>query len=99
MVRFDSHTSFIQTLGYYHRTGKVSALQALSEIELAVAAGEEVSNVAPYRESGHRQRMHAYAAAGNSAAALRTYDRCRRLLANELGVDPSRRRRASIWPC
>jgi len=33
--------------------------------------------------------MRAHAAAGNRAEALRAYDRCRTLLAEELGVSPS----------
>jgi len=33
--------------------------------------------------------MRAHAAAGNRSAALRAYERCRQLLADELGVSPS----------
>jgi basic membrane lipoprotein Med (substrate-binding protein (PBP1-ABC) superfamily) len=43
----------------------------------------------PFRESGYRRLMEAHAAAGNRAEALRVYERCRRLLAEELGAYPS----------
>jgi DNA-binding SARP family transcriptional activator len=43
----------------------------------------------PFRETGYRRLMEAHAAAGNRAEALRVYDRCRRLLADELGAYPS----------
>jgi peptide/nickel transport system substrate-binding protein len=50
---------------------------------------EETIALEPYRETGYRQLMAAHAAAGNRAEALRVYDRCRRLLATELGAYPS----------
>ena len=50
---------------------------------------DEAIALEPFRESGYRRLMHAHAAAGNSAEALRTYERCRRLLADELGAYPS----------
>src|SRR4029077_2794063 len=50
---------------------------------------DEAIALEPFRESGYRRLMRAHAAAGNSAEALRAYDRCRRLLADELGAYPS----------
>lgn len=55
----------------------------------ASAAAEESLVVEPYRESTYRLLMTAHVAAGNRAEALRAYERCRRLLADELGVDPA----------
>jgi ABC-type branched-subunit amino acid transport system substrate-binding protein/DNA-binding SARP family transcriptional activator/DNA-binding beta-propeller fold protein YncE len=43
----------------------------------------------PFRETGYRRLMEAHAAAGNRAEALRVYERCRLLLAEELGAYPS----------
>lgn len=43
----------------------------------------------PFRETAHQHLMRAHAAAGNRADALRAYERCRGLLADELGVSPS----------
>lgn len=50
---------------------------------------EELITLEPYREGGYRRLMHAHSAAGDSAEALRVYERCRGLLAEELGTYPS----------
>jgi DNA-binding SARP family transcriptional activator len=55
----------------------------------AVAAAEDAVQRAPLRESAHRALMAALGGAGNRAEALRVYQRLRRVLADELGVDPS----------
>jgi YVTN family beta-propeller protein len=74
----------------------VRALECLADA--CLRAGEaadatkwagEVIVLEPFRESGYRRLMQAHAAAGNRAEGLRTYERCRRLLAEELGAYPS----------
>jgi DNA-binding SARP family transcriptional activator/ABC-type transport system substrate-binding protein len=72
------------------------ALSALADARLRSGdAGEAVrwakQSIAlePFRESGYRRLMAAHAAAGNRAEALRVYEQCRRLLADELGAFPS----------
>jgi YVTN family beta-propeller protein len=50
---------------------------------------EEAIALQPFRETGYRRLMLAHATAGNRAEALRVYDRCRRLVAEELGAYPS----------
>ena len=50
---------------------------------------EEAIALEPFRESGYRRLMEVHIAAGNRAEALRVYERCRRLLADELGAFPS----------
>jgi SARP family transcriptional regulator, regulator of embCAB operon len=59
----------------------------------ALAQAEErarmLTELAPYRESGHRILMEALAERGNVAEALRAYERLRVLLREELGVAPS----------
>lgn len=57
--------------------------------QLAVQAAEQAIALEPFRERTHQLLMRAHAAAGNPAEALRVYDRCRRLLAEELGVHPA----------
>jgi YVTN family beta-propeller protein len=50
---------------------------------------EQAVALEPFRETGYRRLMEAHVAAGNRAEALRVYERCRRLLAEELGAYPS----------
>ena len=50
---------------------------------------EELVALAPFRETGYRRLMEARVAAGDRAEALRVYERCRRLLSDELGAYPS----------
>ena len=40
-------------------------------------------------ESGYRRLMRLHQSAGDRAEALRVYERCRRLLADELGTTPA----------
>ena len=55
----------------------------------AVKWAEQAIALAPLRETGYRRLMEAHTAAGNRAEALRVYEQCRRLLAEELGAYPS----------
>lgn len=57
--------------------------------EASVQWAERAVELEPFRDSGYRRLMAAHAAAGNRAEALQVYDRCRRLLAEELGAYPS----------
>ena len=73
------------------------SLEVLAEIwiargdhVLAVADIQEALRVEPFRETLYRLLMRAHESAGNRAEALRTYEKCRSLLAEELGVDPAR---------
>jgi predicted ATPase len=43
----------------------------------------------PWREESHRQLMRALALAGQRSAALAQYDACKKILAEELGAEPS----------
>ena len=55
----------------------------------AVRWAEQAIALEPFRESGYRRLMEAHVASGNRAEGLRVYERCRRLLADELGAYPS----------
>jgi YVTN family beta-propeller protein len=74
----------------------VQALDRLTDASLAagepheaVTWSEEAVVREPLREAGYQRLMRAHAAADNQAEALRAYERCRRLLAEELGAHPS----------
>ena len=56
---------------------------------VAIRRAEEAVATEPFRESGYRRLMRVHAQIGNRAEAVRVYERCRKLLAAQLGVDPS----------
>jgi DNA-binding SARP family transcriptional activator len=78
-----------------------AALVRALEIEMAILGlrgdyryslrlAEEAVSLEPFRESAWVGLMRLHLAAGNRAEGLRAYERCRSLLADELGVPPSR---------
>ena len=62
---------------------------ANGELAEAIQAAEDALVVEPFRETIYQRLMRVHAAAGNRAEALRAYERCRAVLAEELGVPPS----------
>lgn len=75
---------------------RVRALECRAEIligkgdhALAARDAEEVIDLEPFRETGYQLLMRAHAEGGNPAEALRAFERCRTLLADELGASPS----------
>jgi DNA-binding SARP family transcriptional activator/tetratricopeptide (TPR) repeat protein len=69
-------------------TASLSA-SALNDERNSLRFADEAVRRAPLRESAHRCRMTAHVAAGNRAEALRSYHELRRMLAEELGIDPA----------
>jgi SARP family transcriptional regulator, regulator of embCAB operon len=65
------------------------ASAANGEPALALAHAREVVRIEPYRESGYRLLMSLLRAHGERAEAVRVYEQCRSILAEELGVSPS----------
>ncbi len=59
------------------------------DVPEAVKWAEQAIALEPFRETGYRRLMEAHIAAGDRAEALRVYERCRQLLADELGAYPS----------
>jgi YVTN family beta-propeller protein len=75
---------------------RVHALDRLTDASLeagdagdAVKWAGEAVELEPLREAGYQRLMRAHAAADNQAEALRTFERCRKRLAEELGAHPS----------
>jgi DNA-binding SARP family transcriptional activator len=67
----------------------VDALAWNSELTLALTHADEVIELEPYRERGYQRLMRLHSQLGDRAEALRVFERCRTLLSEELGVDPS----------
>ncbi len=65
---------------YYQRQG---------DVEQAYRYAWRYANLAPLEEAAHRQLMSLMALSGERSAALEQYQSLRRLLKDELGVDPS----------
>lgn len=76
----------------YLRALEITAQASLglggTEIDTAERSARSLIERAPFRESGYRFLMEAFAARDNVAEALRAYDRLRCLLRDELGVAP-----------
>jgi SARP family transcriptional regulator, regulator of embCAB operon len=64
------------------------ALHANGETELALDHAREAVRLEPYRESGYLRLMKLLVDHGDRAEAIRVYERCRGLLATDLGVRP-----------
>jgi predicted ATPase/DNA-binding SARP family transcriptional activator len=74
------------------------AIQALGRLSVACTArGEYVAGIdytkrlltlEPWQEEAHRQLMSLLARSGQHSAALAQYETCRRILAEELGIEP-----------
>jgi predicted ATPase/DNA-binding SARP family transcriptional activator len=75
-----------------------SVIQALDRLTVAYTARGEVAvgieythrllALEPWQEEAHRQLMTLLARSGQYSAALAQYETCRRILAEELGVEP-----------
>lgn len=59
------------------------------EHEQALACARRRLAIDPWLEEAHREAMQSLAAAGGRAAALAQFETCRRVLAGELGLEPS----------
>jgi DNA-binding SARP family transcriptional activator len=62
----------------------------------AIDAGLAAVRAEPLRESAHQALIRAHLAEGNRWEAVRQYQRCRRLLLDELGLEPSPALRALL---
>jgi predicted ATPase len=61
-----------------------------------IEAARRLLSLEPWSEEGHQQLMKLLAASGQRNAALAQFETCRRLLADELGVEPSPETKALV---
>jgi DNA-binding SARP family transcriptional activator len=73
-------------MGALHRTAVLAAECGAYQEGMAAAARLLAQD--PTREEGHRQIMLLLALSGQRGAALAQYEACRRILSDELGLDP-----------
>ncbi len=66
-----------------------SSLVEQQEWQRAIGSVQRLLSIEPWRESAHRELMRLYAQTDQKAAALRQYQVCVAVLAEELGVAPS----------
>ena len=64
-----------------------------TELPAAARAARQLIALGPLSDTGYQLLMQAQAAQGDVSSALLTFERLRRCLADELGVDPSPRSR------
>lgn len=60
-----------------------------SDYQRALRLAEDLAELDPLREESHREVMRLHGILGNAAAAERQYETCRRILNDEVGVEPS----------
>jgi DNA-binding SARP family transcriptional activator/predicted ATPase/Flp pilus assembly protein TadD len=66
---------------------------AAGDLDQALSYTSGLLKLDPWREEAHRKRMQLLARTGQRSAALKQFEVCRRLLAEELGVQPERETR------
>jgi DNA-binding SARP family transcriptional activator len=64
------------------------ALEASGACDLALSTMRRLLQLEPWDESAHRKMMALLASQGQRSAAMSQYDRCCKLLRDELGVEP-----------
>lgn len=57
--------------------------------DTGITLAQKLLTIEPWHEETHRRLMHLLARSGQRSAALAQYETCRRLLADELGVEPA----------
>jgi len=67
----------------------VEGYAARDEVEAALDCARRLLALEPWREETHRWLMRLLARSGQRTAALAQYETCRRILAQDLGVEPA----------
>ncbi len=73
--------------GHYHL---IEGYLLLEEYSTGITWARQMLQLDPLQEEGHRQLMRLLALSGQRPAALAQYELCRKVLVEELGVEPAR---------
>lgn len=87
--RFEAESLRRELAGALERLVQGYQAQGQEGSEPAIGYARQWVALDPLQEQAHRQLMQLYARAGQSAAALRQYQLCVQVLADELGVEPA----------
>jgi DNA-binding SARP family transcriptional activator len=69
-------------------TARAEAAERDGRLAEAITAAEQLTALDPLQEHGHRRLMRLHYLRGDRAAALAAFDRCERILKDELGAKP-----------
>src|SRR5690606_14451712 len=72
----------------------VELLEAQGAYHVAISQAQQLLTHEPTHELAHQHLMVCYERLGDRRAVIRQYESCRRVLAEELGVDPAPETRA-----
>jgi two-component SAPR family response regulator len=67
----------------------IDLLIETKQYQQAIAYSDRAIEIDPCLEAAHRSAMVAYSALGDKAGMVRQFDKCKKLLLNDLGVTPS----------
>jgi two-component SAPR family response regulator len=67
----------------------IDLLIETKQYQQAIAYSQRAIEIEPCSEAAHRSAMIAYSAMGDKAGMVRQFDKCKKLLLNDLGVTPS----------
>jgi predicted ATPase/DNA-binding SARP family transcriptional activator/Tfp pilus assembly protein PilF len=87
--RFETESLRRELAGALERLVQLYQANGQAGNEQAIGYARQWVALDPLQEQAHCQLMQLYARAGQSAAALRQYQVCTQVLADELGVEPS----------
>ena len=82
------HRETLNHLGLMTLHHLAAAYEAQGDLKLALHYAQRQLALDPYREETHRQIMRLLARSGYAGRALAQYETCRRLLRDEVGVEP-----------
>ena len=103
--KFEAESLRRELVGGYERLVRGCRAFGAADPERVISYARQWAALDPLQEEAHRQLMHLYAEAGQTAAALRQYQVCAQTLAAELGIAPASETtalyeaiRADRWP-